>query len=113
MSNSRGIPAHFTEPSATSPTTKPPPSGRGSAQGEFIISGSLTPSLQDTGTVQDDPATPATAMPGFHRRKKVQRMLKRWGHGMSFWGRILSSPSRGPWDDCHRFRDPHHTMFIK
>ncbi|WP_326964015.1 hypothetical protein [Arthrobacter sp. PL16] len=40
-------------------------------------------------------------------------MLGRWRNGFSLWGRILSSQSRGPWDDSQRFEQPSHRLYIK
>ena len=76
------------------------------------MSGSLTP-LDSAGDDQDLPGVPAGPMPGFHHRKEVQLMLTKWRNGLSLWGRILSSQSRAPWDDSHRFTHPDHTLYIK
>ncbi|MEC5199512.1 hypothetical protein RCH21_001743 [Arthrobacter sp. PL16] len=77
------------------------------------MSGSLTPLPPGAGPVQDLSGVPSVSMPGFHHRKDVQRMLGRWRNGFSLWGRILSSQSRGPWDDSQRFEQPSHRLYIK
>jgi hypothetical protein len=77
------------------------------------MSGSLTPLSHSAGPGSELPGVPAAPMPGFHHRKEVQLMLRRWRRRASVWGRILSSQSRGPWDEAHRFTLPQHTMHIK
>ncbi len=76
------------------------------------MSGSLTPS-EGAGSVLLPPGVPAAPMPGYHHRKEVQLMLRRWRNSVSLWGRILSGQSRGPWDDSQRFTLPQHTTYIK
>lgn len=79
------------------------------------MSGSLTPLVDiSPGPILEDlPGVPAVPMPGFHRREEVQRLLARWRNGLSLWGRILSSRSRGSWDDSLRFEQPSHMLYIK
>lgn len=77
------------------------------------MSGSLTPLSHGAGSALELPGVPAAPMPGFHHRKEVQVMLRRWRNRASLWGRVLSTQSRGPWDEAHRFTLPQHTMHIK
>ncbi len=87
MPNSRPIPAQFLD--------KPvPPVAPIPARGEFILSGALTP--LPSGTDQDLQGVPADPMPGFHHRREVQLMLRRWRNGLLLWGRILSVPHPVP-----------------
>ena len=102
MPNSRPIPVQFTDnPAAPFP-----------ASGEFIMGGSLTP-LPDAPPGTDLPGVPAHPMPGFHRRKEVQRMLRRWRNSLSLWGRNWVSRPRDPWEASQRLTLPQHTTFIK
>ncbi|MGV0111919.1 hypothetical protein [Arthrobacter sp. CP30] len=124
MPNSRPVPAQFDEQSASGPLESAaaearalalPPRQPAPARGDFIMSGSLTP-LVDVARdplPEDLPGGPAQPMPGFHRRQEVQRLLARWRNGLTLWGRILGSQSRGPWDDSLRFEQPSHMLYIK
>ncbi len=109
MPNSRLIPAQLADESE-SPTAIPDPVIP--ARGEFILSGSLTPLQHDSGT-EDLPGIPVAPMPGFHHRKEVQLMLRRWRNGLSLWGRILSSPSHGSREARDRLLLPSHSMYIR
>jgi hypothetical protein len=122
MPDSLPIPAQFdrqfsaeaSETTAAEARALPPPLYGPPVHGDFIMSGSLTP-LVDVARSDDRdlPGGPAEPMPGFHRREEVQRLLGRWRNGLSLWGRILSSQSRGPWDDSQRFEQPNHLLYIK
>lgn len=125
MPNSRLIPAQFKNRSVPSPAlsvagdldrssdSRPPPSAPPRVQGEFIMSGSLTPPFDGAGAAPEMPGLPAGPMPGFHRRKEVQFMLRRWQNRFSLWARIVSSPSRGPWDHSGQFAQLNHTLYIR
>ncbi|MHA7209216.1 hypothetical protein [Arthrobacter sp. MDT1-65] len=109
MTNSRLIPAQLPDESESSAVIVDPVIP---ARGEFILSGSLTPLPHDSGT-DDLPGTPVGPMPGFHHRKEVQLMLRRWRNGLSLWGRILSSPSHGSREARDRLLLPSHSMYIR
>ncbi len=106
MTNSRLIPAQF--PDKPAPPVAPIPE-----RGEFILSGALTPLPPGTDSGQDLQGVAADPMPGFHHRKEVQRMLRRWRNGLSLWGRILSAPSPGSREARERLMLPNHSMYIK
>ena len=107
MSDAQPLPAHF--PPGHPPSPDKPP---GSARGEFILSGTLTPLVPSAEPVQDLPAAPAEPMPAFHLRAEVKGMLERWRNRVSLYGWILSSPS-GSRQNAERFVLPQHTMYIK
>jgi hypothetical protein len=109
MPNSRLIPAQFLDKPA-------PPVASIPARGEFILSGTLTPLPSGTDPeqdLQDLQGAPADPMPGFHHRKEVQLMLRRWRNGLSLWGRILSAPAPGSREARERLMLPNHSMYIK
>ncbi len=102
MPHSRPIPDQFTDN----------PAGARAASGEFIMSGSLTTFLEARPAAAPT-GVPARPMPGFHRRKEVQRMLRRWRNSISLWGRVWASRPRDPWEASQRFTLPQHTTYIK
>ena len=123
MPNSRLIPVQFMDKSAPSAATADsvaaalsprqlPSQAPRPAAGEFVMSGSLTPP-DSAGSALDLPGVPAAPMPGYHHRKEVQLMLRRWRNSVSLWARILSGQTRGPWDDSQRFTLPQHITYIK
>lgn len=102
MPDSQPFPAQFTDNSSVIP---PVP-------GEFIMSGSLTP-VPDAPPGQDLRGVASSPMPGFHHRKEVRRMLRRWRNRLSLWGRIWVSRPRDPWEATQRLTLPQHTTYIK
>lgn len=106
MPDSRLIPAQFLDKPV--PPVPPIP-----ARGEFILSGALTPLPPGTDPEQDLQGVPADPMPGFHHRREVQLMLRRWRNGLSLWGRILSAPAPGSREARERLMLPNHSMYIK
>lgn len=109
MPNSRPTPAQFPNEFAPPDTSIP-------LRGELILSGSLTPLPSSASPEQDHQdlqGVPAHPMPGFHHRKEVQLMLRRWKNRLSLWGRILSAPSQGSREARDRLLLPNHSMYIR
>ncbi|MDQ0736645.1 hypothetical protein QFZ50_003108 [Arthrobacter agilis] len=110
MPDSRLLPVQFPDKPAP-PAALPDPVIP--ARGEFILSGSLTPLPHGTAPLHELTGVRADPMPGFHSRKEVQRMLRRWRNTLSLWGRILSSPSSDARDARERLLLPNHSMYIR
>lgn len=77
------------------------------------MSGTLTPLAHSTNSPQEPASIPPTRMPGFHHRKEVQLMLRKWRNSFSLWGRIWAGQSVSSRDQTQRFVLPQHTFYIK
>ncbi|WP_155849929.1 hypothetical protein [Arthrobacter sp. H41] len=79
-------------------------------QSEFLMAGSLTPDRNSPVLPESEEDTP---MPGFHRRKKVRRMIRKLRNSLPLWERIRIQRVDSAWDGAQRFVLPQHSMYIK
>ncbi|KNC19463.1 hypothetical protein AC792_06365 [Arthrobacter sp. RIT-PI-e] len=111
MPESQHLPAR--SPQDHPPSPPPAPARR---QGEFILSGSLTPPVlpgPGADRSHDLGGVPAVPMPGFHLRTHVQVLLRRWRNGLSLCGQIRGSSAPGARENAERFILPQHTTYIR
>ncbi|WP_026551047.1 hypothetical protein [Arthrobacter sp. Br18] len=78
--------------------------------GEFLMSGSLTAAPSAPVSPQDGGGTP---MPGFHHRKEVQLILRKWRDSLSFRDRIRIQRVGSARDSVQRFVLPQYALYIK
>lgn len=78
-------------------------------QGEFMMSGNLTP-LQGSAS---GPVDSAAEMPDFSQREEVKTMIEKLRDRVSFWKRIDELSIDSAWENAQSYALPQHHLYIK